>query len=231
MASKMIFLIFLLFTFLLGLYVFVEAGSQYDGYSGEQLHEFFENNESNCPNLLVKKDGLILMYNTSKPVVDGFNPLPFYSLDEYIAHLERERERGNNCPVLFLQAENNTQGETVYRARPSPFDMQGGLQTQVPEVLYKENDKKMLVKVMDASRTNSPYNDKQYAGFDAHGQHNGERTELDQIHISTAQQPSSDNSMDSNWGGVKHTQNAVKAGKYKDREVAKPTHATHPGAF
>ena len=35
----------------------------------------------------------------------------------------------------------------------------------------------------------------------------------------------------SHWGGVKHTQNAVKVGKYKDREVTKPNHASHPGAF
>ena len=229
--SKTIFLAFLIFTFFLGLYVFIELSSKIKPYEKDNLQEFFENDDSNCPNLLVRKDGVILLYNTSKPVVEGYNPMPFYSLDEYIVHLERERTKGNNCPVLYLQAENNTQGETVYRARPSPFDMQGGLQTQVPEVLYKENAQKMLVPIMDASRGNPPYNVKHYAGFDAHGQHVGQTTTLDEIHASTSKQPASDNAMDGNWGGVKHTQNAVKVGKYKDREVTKPNHASHPGAY
>jgi hypothetical protein len=229
--SKTIFLAFLIFTFFLGLYVFIALSSKVKPYDKDNLQEFFEGNKSDCPDLLVRKDGVILLYNTSKPVIDGHNPLPFYSLDEYIVHLERERTKGNNCPVLYLQAENNTQGDTVYRARPSPFDMQGGLQTQVPEVLYKENAQKMLVPVMDASRANAPYNVNQYAGFDAHGQHIGETTTLDELHASTTKHPSSDNAMDENWGGVKYTQNAVKVGKYKDREVTKPRHSNHPGAY
>ena len=37
---------------------------------------------------------------------------------------------GEVSPVLFLQEETNAQGEDVFRVRPSPFDLQGGLPSE-----------------------------------------------------------------------------------------------------
>jgi len=82
--------------------------------------------DQGCPNLLVQKGNALLLYNTNKPE-DENNPISFFNLDEYINYLEIQKSKGNSCPVLYLQQENNAQGNDVYRMRPSPFDKQGGL--------------------------------------------------------------------------------------------------------
>jgi len=156
--------------------------------------------------------------------------MPFYNLDEYINYVNVKRNSGEICPILFLQQEVNTQGDEVYRARPSPFDMQGGLPTNVP-LVYKEDTNKMLVPYLDATKQNPPYNTDHYTGFDPYGQHIGQITELDMLHKSTQKDAQSKNPMDTNWGGVLYTQQAVERGDYKDREVNKSFVQTHPGAI
>ena len=95
--------------------------------------------------------------------------------------------------------------------------MVGGMPIQPTENI-------LPAEIFDATRDNLPYNKDQYAGFDAHGQHIGEFTELDAIHTSTEiNQRISDNPMDSNWGGVQYSREAVESGKYDDRIVGKPT--------
>ena len=232
MMTRDYFLIFLFITFLLGLYFFVEntCYSTKEGFETQPSNSMDMTVNSNCPNLLVRKNGVLLMYNTNKPVVDGVNPMPFYNLDEYINYVNIKRNSGEICPILFLQQEVNTQGQEVYRARPSPFDMQGGLPTNVP-LVYKEDTNKMLVPYLDATKQNPPYNTNQFQGFDPYGQHIGQITELDLLHKSTQNEQQSKNPMDSNWGGVQFTQVAVERGDYKDREVVKPVFQNHPGAI
>ena len=163
-----------------------------------------------------------MLYNTNQPMEEGKNPIPFFNLDEYINYLEIERSRGNNCPVLYLQQENNAQGQDVYRMRPSPFDLQGGLPTMVPQT---------AAKIVDANRANPPYNANNYAGFDPNGLDVGQYTELDQIHDSTKQRKISDNPMDPNWAGVIYTQQMVDSGKYDENEVSRPILFTPKTAF
>jgi len=114
--------------FLAGIYWIFNSNMKttYDKTSNKIKVEPMENNDENCPDLLIRKGTVLLLYNTSKPT-DDTNPIPFQNLDEYIYYLEAQRKMGNKCPVLFLQQESNAQGEDVYRMRPSPFDMQGGL--------------------------------------------------------------------------------------------------------
>jgi len=171
--------------------------------------------ESPCPDVLIRSGTKLYLHNSSKPKSDT-NPLVFEDLPEYLAFLKKQRNAGVRCPVLFLQEESNTQGQTVYRMRPGgPTAMGelGGLQVQPPQP----------VEVFDASRDGETYNQNHYAGFDSHGQHVGQYTELDQIHRSTATENRvSDNPMDSNWGGVEFSRQTVKSGKYEGREVGKP---------
>lgn len=235
MMAKIVFLIILLITFGLGLLFFVEnttCPAPVEGFETQSQTPNAMNTQvnSNCPNLLIRKNGVILMYSTNKPVIDGSNPMPFYSLDEYINYVNVKRNQGEICPILFLQQEVNTQGDEVYRARPSPFDMQGGLPTNVP-LVYKEDTNKMLVPYLDATKQNPPYNVDHYTGFDPYGQHNGQITELDMIHNSTQNDTQSKNPMDANWGGVLYTQHAVERGDYKNREVNKNFEQSHPGAI
>ena len=164
-----------------------------------------------CPDLLIRSGTKLELLNTSTPKSDT-NPLVFENLPEYLDYLEAQRKQNIRCPVLFLQEETNTQGQTVFRARPGPNQMLSGLPVQPSKP----------IEILDASRDNAPYNENHYAGFDAHGQHIGEFTELDKIHQSTEQVKISDNPMDTNWGGPVFSRNAVHSGKYADREVSRP---------
>ena len=211
--SQRIFIIFLICTFLLGLYVTV----YWDISVNLKPKENMENSDdSSCPNMLIQKGNSLLLYNTNKPE-DDTNPLSFFNLDEYINYLEIQKKKGNTCPVLYLQQENNAQGDDVYRVRPSPFDLQGGLQHDPEQV----ND--AIKQVNDASRANPPYNKDQYHGFDPTGQHIGVYTNVDAIHDSTNAKKISDNPMDSKWAGITYTQQMIDSGKYVDNEIVKPS--------
>jgi hypothetical protein len=208
---KNAFIVFLLIVFLSGVYAIIS-------FNQNSNTEDFNSQEqpSKCPNLLIQKGNSLLLYNTTQPIVDNVNPIPFFNLDEYINYLEMQRKKGINCPVLFLQQESNAQGEDVYRMRPSPFDLQGGL-SQMNTVT--QSTISPVIQVADADRENMPYNKNNYAGFDPHNQYEGEYTNLDVIHDSTQDHKISDNPMDPNWAGVQYTQQMIDSGKYAENNI------------
>jgi hypothetical protein len=220
MVIKKIFLFFLIFTFFLGLafylspYPVLFLGSSEPSGKKESMASLPGNTppNPNCPNILIQKGNSLLLYNSLLPESDT-NPIHFSNLDEYITYVENRRNEGIRCPVLFLQQENNIQGQDVYRIRPSPFSLEGGLPPMIPNP----------VRAKDASRENPPYNANNYAGFDPYGLYVGEYTDIDKIHDSTEQAPVSDNPMDPNWGGVMHSQSMIDSGKYDENTVGKPT--------
>ena len=175
---------------------------------------------SDCPDLLVQKGDRLLLYNSKKPESDT-NPIPFLNLDEYIYYLAQQRKIGNDCPILYLQQENNAQGQDVYRIRPSPFDPQGGL-PPITNLNQPAAGPAGPVVVKDASRQHGPYNKNNYSGFDPTSQYVGVYTNIDVIHDTTKAVPMSDNPMDPNWGGVDVTNEAVESGKYSENSVIKP---------
>jgi len=209
----------LLIVFVTGIYVvmtFPSCGCKKEGFESRE-----------CPDLLVQKNDRLLLYFTNQPKEDGHNPLPFFSLDEYINYLEIQRNKGNDCPVLFLRQENDTQGNDVYRMRPSPFQLQGGLPS-TSEILPKDHE---IVKYLDANRDNGPYNQNNYPGFDPTNMFVGVYTDLDKVHDSTQLDKKSDNAMDANWGGVKHTNSVVESGKYDENKVTRPVLSTPKTSF
>jgi hypothetical protein len=221
---KLLFLLFLIIVFLVGLYVTMFYGMPVKGRCNKK--EGFEdnaqkkNNVSRCPDLLVKKGNALMLYNTTKPIIEGENPIPFFNLDEYINYLEIQRKKGIVCPVLYLQQENDAQGKYVYRMRPSPFELNGG----TPSITEVQNpiDNKLVVKHKDSSRSSSTYNTNQYPSFDPYGQYVGVYTDIDKIHDSTSMNKISDNPMDPNWAGTIYTQQMVDSGKYADNSITKP---------
>lgn len=241
---KLLFLLFLLIIFFTGLYLYTFNLFFKSTCSLESFDQTSESSSEECPNLLINKGHVILLYNTSKPEEDGKNPIPFKNLDEYIQYLETQRKNGINCPVLYLQQENDVQGKDVYRIRPSPFDQQGGnpsidltrsqfnhqdIQKGIPpNILLNSsgimNDPNNPVKIIDASRENPPYNENNYAGIDPLNQYVGVYTNLDKIHDSTRVSNTSDNPMDDNWGGVIYTENSIQSGKYEENNIVKPTY-------
>ena len=210
---KIAFIIFLIMTFLAGIYVILNPRNII-----ETMDNNNDNKKTDCPDLLIEKDGKLLLYNTKKPE-DDKNPIPFFTLDEYIYYLEMQRKQGNNCPVLYLQKENNAQGNDVYRIRPGPFDKQGGLPTI--SNINNNNLIKTPITPLDATHDNPPYNKNNYSGFDPYGQYIGIYTTIDKIHDSTNKNIS-DNPMDNNWGGIEMTQASVDSGKYEDNNIVKP---------
>jgi hypothetical protein len=208
--TKLWILILLLSVFVLGIFVCLHPM-----VNRENLMNMMENEvtleqvqNTSCPNLLIRSGKELHLVNTNRPKGPD-NPVIFPDLDAYLNYLRAQRSKNIRCPVLFLQEEQNAQGETVYRMRPSPLNMNGDAPVEP-------------IQILDASRDTPPYNENQYSGFDAHGQHIGELTQLDEIHASTAYAKVSDNPMDTNWGGTLFSQDAVASGKYEDRQVGKP---------
>jgi len=177
------------------------------------------NSNSNCPNILVQKGSQIYLYNSNKHIVPGVNPVTFNNLEEYVQFTEWQRSVGFTCPVLYLQHTENTQGEVVYKIRPSPTDLQGGL-PPITNPNAMPPPRKHITNLLDASRDDAPYNVNSYPGYDASNMDQGEFTPdmmLDYIQQSTGLSP---NPMDNNWGGADFTQTLIDAGYYKDNNVS-----------
>ena len=225
------FIIFLLITFLLGMYLYATFSlkTKHLETLESKIATLSNDNstDSKCPNLLVKKGKVLMLYNKNEPIVEGKNPIPFFNMDEYINYLEIQRKKGIICPVLFLQQESNAQGEDVFRMRPSPFELQGGL----PQMVNLDEKEKGVVTVKDANRKNYPYNANNYPGFDPTSQYVGVYTNLDIIHDKTKQNEISDNPMDPNWAGTTYTQQMIDSGKYLERAVTRPALTTPKTTF
>lgn len=231
---KLVFILFLIIVFFIGLFYYLQLKESFE--NGEQNTNADDNakkDSSECPDMLIQQNGVLMLLNSKKPKEVGINPILFSNLDDYIKYLEVQKQSGIECPVLFLQKENNAQGEDVYRMRPSPFDLQGGLPTM--NTLYKDdivvNDppsppemptQQIVVNQVDASRQNGDFNSNQYPGFDPQNQYIGVYTDVDAVHDSTNTEEVSDNPMDENWGGVIYTQQMIDSGKYNDYNITKP---------
>lgn len=167
-----------------------------------------------CPNILVQHGSEIFLYNSKVEKVPGVNPIRFKSLEDYSEFMDWLRGRGIRCPVLFLQYSYDVQGNAVYKIRPSPTDLQGGLSPNVP---YSPAPA-ALVQMMDASRDNPPFNNQMYDGFDPLNFNIGDYTEHDvAFREKELTMKYSDNPMDSNWGGRQYTEAVVASGAYVDR--------------
>jgi len=191
--------------------------------------------DTSCPDTLLKNGNMYFLYNSKLPIVNGTNPIVFNSLDEYISY---NKKSPNSCPLLYLASETTTQGEEVYRVRPSPFNNDGGVQTfptanfqfaSQPVIQSGTGPQSTLSSSPEPQSTlsSSPgllpqFDADMYAGFDALNQGVGAYTELDKIHDQTQNQPISDNPMDPNWGGREYTRKLVDSGKYDDYNISRP---------
>ena len=218
---KLVFIIFLLISYFVGLHFYTTYYIQ-DGEK-ENLTNIsnrdqgtLDSENKTCFDLLVNNGENILLYNTNIPEMMGVNPLTFNNLDEYIKYLENQRNDGLMCPILYLQKEVNTQGDDVYRIRQDPFNNNSAGLSQ-NSILVNQN--KGIVPVIDSSDDNPPYNAKMYNGFDPYNLQIGMYTDLDKLHDSTQYAKYSDNPMDSNWGGVIYTEDAIRSGKYDENNV------------
>lgn len=196
-------LVFLMF--LGGLYFYVLYADQPKLLEGLTTN----NGEMRCPNLLIQKGSKYYLYNSNIAKVPGVNPIEFNNLEEYTQFLEWQRGAGIRCPVLYVQNTYDTQGNRVYKVRPSVTELEGGLPPTTPVSLPLK-----FTQLVDAN-----YNQGSYPAYDQSSYYQGSITPLDQIKNSNYNMLFSDNPMDPNWGGPEYTQALVDAGYYKGNEV------------
>jgi hypothetical protein len=166
MATKMVILfrIFLILVFIAGIYVIIEF------YARKDKEGITTGNE--CSNLLIKKAGKILLYNTTKPLVENVNPVSFSHLDEYVQYLERQRSGGKQCPILFLKEESEKDTITYTITTPPSADeifqttvtppIKENMEPQIP--LYEQPPVDVTGGIMNiptkfSINTMTPYND------------------------------------------------------------------------
>jgi hypothetical protein len=175
---------------------------------------FESTNSQRCPNILIQHGNEIFLYNSKVEKVPGVNPIRFKSLEDYSEFMEWLQGRGIRCPILFLQFSYDAQGNAVYKMRPSPVDLQGGLSPNVP---YSPAPA-ALVQMMDASRDNPPFNNQMYDGFDPLNFNMGDYTTQDaEFRAKELTMTYSDNPMDANWGGKQYSESVVDSGAYIER--------------
>jgi hypothetical protein len=208
-------LFIILLIFLLGLYYVTNY------HTVESFDTLGNKSSYRCPNVLIQKGSAFFLFNTKLAKIPGINPLRFNSLDEYTEFTDWQRSQGIRCPILYVQESYDAQGNQVYKARPSPTDMQGGLPDLMPADSDLPPTDKILppfTKLTDATRTNPPFNRNSYPAYDQQNQYIGLETPLDKMfHEKTGKV--SPNPMDSNWGGIQYTQSLIDSGYYADDEV------------
>lgn len=171
----------------------------------------------NCPNILIQKGSVYYLYNSKRAKVPGVNPIQFNILEDYVDFIKWQRSQGIRCPVLYLQQTYDTQGNEKYMVRTDselntvPPELRG------PPTLPPEN------LLLDAGRTDPPYNQDHYPSFDSMNQYIGLNTPLDKM-FNESYNGVSPNPMDTNWGGDNYTQGLIDKGFYKNREVNIYTH-------
>jgi hypothetical protein len=191
-----------------------DTDKEKDGVEGFGDNDFATMNNDRCPNILIQHGSEIFLYNSKVEKVPGVNPIRFKSLDDYSEFMEWLQGRGIRCPILFLQYSYDAQGQAVYKMRPSPTDLQGGLSPNVP---YSPAPA-ALVQMMDASRDNPPFNNQMYDGFDPLNFNMGDYTPQDAaFREKELTMKYSDNPMDANWGGIRYSESVVASGAYADR--------------
>jgi hypothetical protein len=190
-----------------------------------------------CPDILVQKDKKYFLYNSKVAKVPGVNPVEFDNLEDYVEFMDWQRSQGIRCPVLYLQTTYDAQGNSVYKVRPSPTDLQGGLppalanKPMAPSIstpIPRNMDSNVIIKKMtgpnptlliDATRNDMPYNTNSVPAFDQTDFYQGSTTPLDQMDQEQENMLYSPNAMDTNWGGAEYTEKLVDSGYYADNEV------------
>lgn len=201
--------------FILGLYFVVNYSTSEEGFVANQPHR--------CPNILIQKGTEIYLYNSQVAKVPGVNPIKFNNLEDYVEFTKWQRSQGIVCPVLYLQQTNDTQGKNIYKIRPSPVDLQGGLPPMIDTTTAGgpgRNRLPPITKLMDSNRNDPPFNTNSYPGFDATGFNTGDVTPLDLMNFIQQDSGTSPNPMDPNWGGPKFTQHLIDSGYYEGDQVS-----------
>ena len=169
-----------------------------------------------CPDILIKENKHLVLYNSKLAKIPGVNPVKFNNLEDYVEYVRWQQSQNIDCPVLFLQKSFDTQGNTVYKKQPSPLEIKGGLPPISGLEISKDTTNKSLL--LDAGHNDPPYNKNSYPSFDPQNQYIWLDTPIDKIQH-TDIDGKSPNPMDTDWGGHEFTKSLIDKGYYKDENV------------
>lgn len=212
-------LLIILVIFVLGIYYYANS---------YQVLENMENKESECPNMLIEKDGEIYLFNSKKPLKDNENPIKFNNLEDYAKFVKLQKDNNIECSALVLQYTTDTQNNDLIQIKSSIFENDGGLSpiTKDTDTVNKKKEDEYYErnKIFDATLDSTPnsdikFNTNMYSGFDSQNQSVGLDTPLDKLYHEKSK--SSANPMDPHWGGKKFTKTKVERGEYRDRYIYK----------
>ena len=117
--------IVIIIIFLLGLYFY-----SYHGLICKESFlnkNFFNKQPSQCPNILMQKNGKIILKNSKLVEVPGVNPIVFDNLEEYAEFVKWQQSQKLNCDVLYMNHEYDVQGKEIYSIRPNPEYLDPGV--------------------------------------------------------------------------------------------------------
>ena len=213
----------LLFIFVIGLIYYIKPKNKFEPLT---------NQKDDCPNMLIEKDGELVLFNSKKKVVPGVNPIIFKNLEEYKKYVELQQSKNTTCPVIYLQYTTDTQNNELLKVKSSIFENKLDLDKEkLIETTNKYDDEYFEKnKILDATKDSTPdpnykFNTNMFSGFDQYNQDIGRNTPLDQLYYNKNKK--SPNPMDPNWGGKKYTQQKIDQGEYKDRYVYKHTNKSN----
>ena len=171
----------------------------------------YVSNKNRCPNILIQKGSQLYLHNSRLANVPGVNPIKFNNLEDYVEFMDWQRGQGIRCPVLYLQHSFDAQGNPVYKIRPSPLDLQGGLPPVADPGAVAANANANFIDDGDKP----PMNANSYPAFDPMEPNAGSsKDNIKKLKGLSA------NAMDPNWGGDAYTQSLIDAGKYSGDEVS-----------
>jgi len=206
----------LLVLFLIGCY-FYATSPQY-------MYESFQNPDD-CPNMLVQNGSRFYLYNSRKHEIPGINPIVFETLEQYVDYASYLKSTGKNCPVLYLQKINNTQGEEEYKERKSPEEPHEPVaventepQTPYDKKMYMDNLAQTISQNLSVGEINN-INKLSLTKSVLSKEPAGCEKMPDSIKPMEIQGLSAD-PMSENWGGPEFTQSLIDQGYYAGNEVS-----------
>ena len=193
-----------------------------------------------CPDVLIQKDGKIVLFASKLETVPGVNPLVFDNLEDYVEFTKWQRSKGITCPVLYLQNTHNAQGGTEYRVRPDIENPQGGLAPSLPgknpadmtqlngvndSPYFKEGGGSITgeralntgPEAMGYVNAGPPANKDEIQGMTQSAFYQGTITPMDDQLAKQKALEKSPSAMDASWGGKDYTNSLIDAGTYAGR--------------
>ena len=155
--------------------------------------EGFKGADKQCPNVLMQRGPILLLFNYKKALIPGVNPIRFENLEEYVQFTKWQRRLGVRCPVLYFQQTYDAQNNLGWRSLNSPLLPTAGTMTGLPAPQVPKNPPQSPL--LDANRLDPPYNLEDYPGYDPDNQYIGLNTPLDKLY----NQPNIRNAMQNDW--------------------------------